>query len=591
MVASVAIYRRALTRRSFLAQGVAAAASGSLAGRALAARRPWWAAPRPRVPTADELEALRVLGRSTLRLPGSRPNALLPEATDTIPQIEHIVVLMLENHSYDNVLGMLGRRPGQAPRGDGFALANDGLPSATNPYPDGRLQRAFRMPTTCQFSSVPSQEWTASHNQYDNGKMDGFVRTTISPGSSQMVGAVAMGYWTQDDLPFTYSLATRFPIGDRWFCSCLAQTDPQRRYLIAATSQGMTGDVGGNPQANAALGVPAANGTIFQSLSDAGITWADYATNNTTGATQNLYPPNDSAYVKTNVKPFDQFFSDAKAGALPSFSLLDPNYGTQSQENPQNMTVGEGVLAQVVEAIGNSPKWPQTMFILTYDEHGGYYDHVPPPKALAPDSFAPQVLPGEQQYDGFARYGFRVPSVIVSPYARPAYVSHVVYDHTSILAFLERKWNLKAMTYRDANANDLLDFLDLNAMKAGQPTFPELPALRPAGDDAARLACSKTGPGKVPAPIPPQRVRIGSLTVRRRRHEVAVTIYVDRGHLADLEVELVHGRRVLARHALASVDYTGRRLTLHSRRLPKGAYTVLVRQHRRALAHRQVTVR
>jgi phospholipase C len=537
-----------------------------------------------------------VLGRATLRMPGSLPHAALAAGTDALPQIEHVVVLMMENHSYDNLFGMLGRGPGQQRRGDGFALARDGLPAATNPYPNRRLQRAFRMPTTCQFHSVPSNEWTASHNAFDNGRMDGFVRTPISIGSSTITGPVAMGYWTADDLPFTYSLASTFPIGDRWFCSCLAQTDPQRRYLIAATSQGMTGDIGtgpGNAVPNSELGQPAVNGTIFERLSQAGITWNDYAFNRTTGATMNLYPPNDSAFEQTNDVPFDQFFTDAKAGKLPQFSLLDPDFGNQSQENPQNMIVGEALLAQVVDALGSSPKWRQTILIITYDEHGGYYDHVPPPKALAPDSFAPQLQPGEQAYDGFARYGFRVPSVVVSPYAKRNYVSHMVYDHTSILAFLEHKWNLASMTMRDANANNLLDFLDLDALRSGQPTFPELPALAPPGDDAARLACSKTGPGTVPPPIPPQHLIIASARIMRRLRELVVELHTDRGTLTGLEVELLHGHRLVARHRVASVGYRRRRFSLRvpARHLAAGRYTVLVRQHNHTLAHRSVTAR
>jgi phospholipase C len=108
------------------------------------------------------------------------------------------------------------------------------------------------------------------------------------------------------------------------------------------------------------------------------------------------------------------------------------------------------------------------------------------------------VEPTESTYDGFARYGFRVPSVVVSAYARPNHVSHVLHDHASILAMLERKWNLPALTYRDANANDLTDFLDLDALKAGRPNFPRLPALAAAGDTPAALACSTRGPGKIP---------------------------------------------------------------------------------------------
>jgi phospholipase C len=100
----------------------------------------------------------------------------------------------------------------------------------------------------------------------------------------------------------------------------------------------------------------------------------------------------------------------------------------------------------VVEAIGASPLWQQTILIINYDEHGGYYDHVPPPVALAPDSTSRRRQPGRAAYDGFNRYGFRVPAIVVSPYAKQDYVSHMVYDHSSVLAFVERKFNLPAMT-------------------------------------------------------------------------------------------------------------------------------------------------
>jgi len=413
------------------------------------------------------------------------------------------VVLMMENHSYDNVLGMLGRGPGQTPRGDGFTLAADGGPTATNPYPDGRTQRAFRMPTTCQLPSRPSQEWTASHNAYNKGRMDGFVSTPISPATSEIVGGVAMGYWTEEDLPFTYSLAGTFPLADRWFSSVLSQTDPNRRFLIAATAAGMTGDIGtspGNTEQNSLLFVPAPNGTIFTTLERFGIKWASYVNSYPTGATPDLFASNDGALEQADHRSFDQFFTDAAAGSLASFVLLDENYGTESQENPQNVVVGEAMMAKVVRALGDSPLWARTVLVITWDEHGGYYDHVPPPVAPAPDTIAPVVQPGESVYDGFARYGVRVPGIVVSAYGKRDYVSHVVYDHTSILALVERKWNLPALTNRDANAADLTDMLDLAALAAGDPTFPSLPSLADPGNPPAALACSQTGPGIVPPP-------------------------------------------------------------------------------------------
>jgi phospholipase C len=424
------------------------------------------------------------LDKSSLRQPGSLPNPKLPPGTDTLPRIEHIVVLMQENHSYDNYLGML-RRPGA----DGFRLGPDGLPRASNPYPDGSIQHAFRMPTTCQLSSRPSQEWTASHNAYDNGKMDGFVSTPIDPLTTETVGGVAMGYWQEEDLPFYYSLYRQFPIADRYFCSLLGQTFPNRRYLLAATSIGQIDDLG------VSLTDYPANGTIFDQLDAHGITWKDYFT--TTPSTE-LFPKLFLNNSGTKVVPIADFFTDAAAGTLPNYCLVEPGFGNQSEENPQNIAVGEEFAASVINAVINGPDWDRTLLILTYDEHGGYYDHVPPPAAIPPDSIGPSLEdPRENPFDGFARYGFRVPFAIVSPWARQHYVSHRVFDHTSILKLVETKWNLPALTYRDANALPMLDMLDFH-----KPTFAEPPQLAQplAVTDPSALSCSVNGPGTVPPP-------------------------------------------------------------------------------------------
>ena len=152
---------------------------------------------------------------------------------------------MMENHSYDNRLGMLNRAGA-----DGFTLGKNGKPTATNPYKNGQIQHAFRMPTTCQLSGQPAQDWLDSHIQNDHGKLDGFVESGSGP--------VSMGYWQQQDQPFYYSLASTFPIADRYFCSVLGQTFPNRRYLLAATSLGMVNDT-------LPSGYPA-RGTIFDLL-------------------------------------------------------------------------------------------------------------------------------------------------------------------------------------------------------------------------------------------------------------------------------------------------------------------------------------
>ena len=409
------------------------------------------------------------------RAVGERPFPGRPEGTDTLPQIDHILVLMMENHTYDNWLGMLGRGPGQQPRGDGFTMAPDGQPTAANPTPDGKTQHAFHMPTTCQLSGKPSQEWEQAHNQFNGGRNDGFVKSDSGP--------VAMGYWNGTDLPWSYSLATAFPVADRWFAPILGQTQPNRRYLLAATSVGMVDDI--LPE-NA---VPPPAGTIFDRLDAHQIPWRNYYSS---------FPPTSYVFPgeaiegHSSVVKIDQFFADAKTGSLPGFAIIDPDFGQSSGENPQNIVHAEVFAASVVQAVMESPAWPRTLLVWTFDEGGGYYDHVPPPPAVAPDDIPPLQLP---MYDGFARYGFRVPAVVVSPWSRPDHVTSVVHDHTSILAMVERKWNLPALTHRDAAAADLTDFLNLD-----QPAFAQPPTLAQPLAGPAQLACEKTGPGQIPPP-------------------------------------------------------------------------------------------
>jgi phospholipase C len=348
-----------------------------------------------------------------------------------------------------------------------------------NPYANDEIQHAFRMPTTCQQLGKPSQTWTDAHTQLDGGKLGGFVKSGSGP--------VSMGYWERADLPFYYSLASVFPIADRYFCSVLGQTFPNRRYLLAATSMGMIDDT-----------VPGltdypANGTIFDRLHDAGVTWKDYYSLLSIAPTMALFPPLLVKYP-SHLAPVGDFFVDAAAGTLPGFSLVEPNYGVTSEEDPQNITLGEQFAASVVDAVMNGPGWENTLLIWTFDEHGGYYDHVVPPAAIPPDDIPPATGSGPA-YTGFAQYGFRVPCAVVSPWARPDYVSHTVFDHTSICALLEAKWNMPALTRRDANASTMLDMLDLS-----QPAFRKPPTLaRPLVEtDPGALLCSVTGPGTIP---------------------------------------------------------------------------------------------
>jgi phospholipase C len=232
------------------------------------------------------------------------------------------------------------------------------------------------------------------------------------------------------------------------------------------------------------------NGTIMDLLNRHTIPWRDYYTSL---PSVGLYLPVLSANADKVVN-INQYYADAAAGTLPAFCLVEPNYDQYSEENSDDITRGESFSSKVVNAAMQGPGWSKTMLIWCYDEHGGYYDHVPPPAAVPPDEVAPMLGPGDPP-GGYDRYGFRVPAVVVSPYAKRDYVSHVVHDHTSILSFLETKFNLPALTERDAHADNLLDCVDLT----GDPAFarpPTLPA--PKNPDPNTPIC--TAPGPIPNP-------------------------------------------------------------------------------------------
>jgi phospholipase C len=294
-----------------------------------------------------------------------------------------------------------------------------------------------------------------------------------------------MWYWDRGTLPFSYSLAAHFPIGQRYFSSVLAQTYPNRRFFFTGTASGTVATD------SATFSIPAANGTIFDRLDAHKIDWAIYFQDLPSAA----IVPGALNGRGNRLHSFGQFPGDVAAGRLPQFTFIDPDYTTTSEENPQDVQVGEQFIAQVVNTLLRAPTWRHTALFITYDEHGGYYDHVPPPRAIKPDSIPPRVKPGDAP-GGYGRYGFRVPLLVVSPWARRGYVSSVVQDHTSIAAFIERKWNLPAMTYRDANAQPMNDYFDFR-----RPAFRTPPRLAAAPQLAPGLVrCQAQG---LNPPLPP----------------------------------------------------------------------------------------
>ncbi|MGH9170401.1 MAG: alkaline phosphatase family protein [Acidimicrobiales bacterium] len=450
----------ALTRRAFLA-GLGAAGGGAILGACSSSRNPTAGRTSP---TTTRLKATA----STLAV-GERPNLKAAAGSDQLPQFDHFVICMLENHSFDNMIGTIER-------GDGLTLGGNGLPTNTNPYGKGKLLRAFHMPTECQQVGHPSQDWNASHQQYDAGTCQGFAESASGP--------VAMGYYDASDMPFTSGLARTFPISDRWFCSVLAQTLPNRRYLLAGTSLGLINDDLLDP-------LPP-NGTILQQFNRHGISWRNYYSNEPSiYCWPGLLPVEG---IGENVAAISDFYTDCANGSLPQFSLVDPNFSVTSEEDPQDVQKGDVFLAGVVNAVMSSPSWDRILFMWTYDEHGGYYDHVPPPPAPTPDGVPPD-LTSTDVAGSFDRFGFRVPMGVVSAYARPDYVSHTICDHTSMLKLLETKWNLPTLTRRDAAANDFLDMVDFGS----PPAFAKAPKL-PAPADPALRECSPGQAGTIPPP-------------------------------------------------------------------------------------------
>jgi phospholipase C len=433
---------------------------------------------------------------SAVKRPGHVPDPSRALGTpDELLPFDHVVVVMMENHSFDNYLGMLPRS-GQ-PRADGFTFDDSGRPVNANPLGADSIP-VFHESTGCGTQDSGSQSWNDTHTQIDGGTMDGFART--GPGS--------MGYWTSDDLPFYYSLAKTFTLANRWFCSAPCQTYPNRRFLMAGTAYGNIATT-----TSSLLDPPPPNGTIWDRLHEYGVTWLNYFSDAPSSgiilSTPIKYP--------ANIARIEEFYVDCAAGTLPAVSLVDCDFGVftsevgdeippfpvplfnvpanvfddtaESEENPNCIQMGEAFVARVVNAVVNSPAWRRTLLVWLYDEHGGYYDHVPPPAAIAPDDIPPDLGPGDAP-GGYNIYGPRVPAVVVSPYSRRNDVTNVVHDHTSILATIEAKWNIPALTYRDANASTMLDFLDLSRMTFADP--PDLAA--PANPVSALEACYPGNP-------------------------------------------------------------------------------------------------
>ncbi|HWO92903.1 MAG TPA: alkaline phosphatase family protein [Methylomirabilota bacterium] len=376
--------------------------------------------------------------------------------------IDHVIVLMQENRSFDSYFGNLHfeGQPHALPEPRGAQN-----PDPTNP--GGPPIHVFAKTQYCEVADL-NHSWNGTHQEIDGGLMDGFTAANVDPNDPS--GSRAMGNYDQADLPYYYALYNTFAMGDRYFASAPTQTFPNRLYLLAGTSFGHIRNDNFPPTPG-----QFSQRSVFDLLDEAHITWKVYAAEYPLAIAFLFARVRETADAAKVVR-ISQYFIDAGTGNLPQVAFIDPvfvapNNVENDEHPPANVQVGEKFTSQVIGALFGSPEWGSSALFLTYDEHGGFYDHVPPPAAVPPDDIPPMLEPGDVP-GAFDIYGPRVPAAVISPYSRPHFVSHVVNDHTSILRFIENRFGLPALTRRDAAANPMLEFFDFT-----HQSFPTPPAL------------------------------------------------------------------------------------------------------------------
>jgi phospholipase C len=445
----------------------------------------------------------------------------------TAGPITNVFVLMLENHSLDNMFAM-SRIPG-------LRVATTGN---YNVYGDTRYSVQDGAPTV--MPTDPGHEFTdvveqlCGHGQsYRPGRYppinnSGFAAnyaTSITEGSPPPladVGEIMDCFTTASQLPVVYELATQFAICDQWFSSMPGPTWPNRFFVHAASSNGL--DHSPTPEEilrwETVSGFTFPNGSIFDALNTAQIQWRIY------NDTVSLFDPY-SAYsndpengspgggipqvgaihnvsLVSDVYSLSSFASDLQGPYPYPYTFIEPNYGDVagtygggSSQHPQDDVYGgENMLRAVYAAIRNSPLWSTSLLVVLYDEHGGFYDSCAPGVAPAPDDGSSGAY-NEYGFD-FKQYGVRVPAIVVSPLIPAGTVDHTVYDHASVLATVEKLLGLGSLTQRDAGANNLTSLLSLASPRTDCPTRLNPPA--PPGPTATRTSAEIAASDQEPLP-------------------------------------------------------------------------------------------
>ena len=446
----------------------------------------------------------------------------VPAACSKLTDIEHVVILIQENRSFDHYFGSYRGVRGFSDQSMAFQQPD---PGNTTISPVGTLL-PFHLDTSTTNAACThdiSHDWVPQHQSWHNGAMDGFVSSRLSINSSDAV--LSMGYYTRTDIPYYYALADSFTICDNFFCSVMGPTDPNRLYTMAA-SLDPDGKNGGPILQTVVTNRTAIYGrltytTMPEQLQARGISWKVYSSPDET-VLGGILSDNVLSYFKNFQDPASvlhqnafgpqfpiDFLADVASGNLPQVSWLVGSILT-SDHPPSPSVFGENIISLVVSALAANPaQWAKTLLIVTYDENGGFFDHVAPITAPVgtPGEFvtAPAVPDptqvGNPAVLGPIGLGFRVPMLVISPFSRGGFVSSDLFDHTSILRFLEARFgaevpNLSA--WRRATVGDLTSAFNFAAPDFSVPTLPSTTT----GIPEIIQQCAASLVGTTPYPVP-----------------------------------------------------------------------------------------
>jgi phospholipase C len=365
--------------------------------------------------------------------------------------IEHVVVLMLENSSFDRMLGSI-------PGVDGI----DPQHLKTNPDYPSKAPVAQRPTEARSMPSDPEHELDDVLDQID-GPCTGFVRDFAQhyPQTAVSERSEIMAYYERGELPVLHTLAESFAVCDRWFSSLPGPTWPNRFFVHSGTSLGHVKMPNGIFQPNLHLYDEM---TVYERLSERGIDWAIYYGD----FPQSLVMTKQWLHLDRYHR-MGQFFEAANGPAenFPQYAFIEPSYfgaAQNDQHPPSDIFAGEALIAQVYNALWRSADlWQKTLLVILYDEHGGFYDHVPPPRAVPPDD--------NKKEFAFDRYGVRVPAILVSPWIDRQVISNE-FDHASLLKYLTEKWTLGPLGDRVAKAQSFGEYLSRQSVRSDDTPGP-----------------------------------------------------------------------------------------------------------------------